>query len=108
MTKAVFEAERSLFETLGKPIDYLLTDAVTLKNIDILQKNIIKGDEHSISIAAASIIAKVTRDKMMSEFHAEFPYYNFDKNKGYGTKAHYEGIESHGICAIHRRSFLKK
>ena len=107
MTKAVFEAEKNLFEALGKPIDCLLIDAITLKNVEIAQKNIIKGDENSISIAAASIIAKVTRDRMMSEFHERFPYYDFDKNKGYGTKAHYEGIAKHGICAIHRRSFLK-
>jgi ribonuclease HII len=107
MAKAVFEAEKNLFETLGKPIDYLLIDAVTLKNVEIIQRNIIKGDENSISIAAASIIAKVTRDKMMLEFHEKFPHYSFDQNKGYGTKAHYGGITKHGICDIHRRSFLK-
>jgi len=107
MTKAVFEAEKSIFETLGAPIDCLLIDAVTLKNIEIPQRNIVKGDENSISIAAASIIAKVSRDKMMLEFHEKYPYYAFDKNKGYGTKAHYEGIANHGICEIHRRSFLK-
>jgi len=107
MAKAVFDAERNLLETLGKPVDHLLIDAVTLKNVEIPQRNIIKGDENSISIAAASIIAKVTRDRMMMEFHEEYPNYAFDKNKGYGTKAHYEGIEKNGICAIHRRSFLK-
>ena len=107
MTKAVFEAEKLLFEAFGKPIDHLLIDAVTLKNVEISQRNLIKGDENSISIAAASIVAKVTRDNMMSEFHEKYPYYGFDKNKGYGTKAHYEGIANHGICEIHRRSFLK-
>ena len=107
MTKAVFEAEKLLFEALGAPIDYLLVDALTLKNVGIRQRNIIKGDENSISIAAASIVAKVTRDKMMLEFHEKYPHYGFDKNKGYGTKAHYEGIENYGICEIHRRSFLK-
>ena len=87
--------------------EYILIDALTLKDITTPQRGIIKGDSLSISIAAASIIAKVTRDRMMDEYHQEFPFYAFDQNKGYGTKAHYEGIEGYGICELHRKSFLK-
>ena len=61
-----------------------------------------------LAIAAASIVAKVTRDRMMVEYAKEYPGYAFEKNKGYGTKAHYEGIEAQGICPIHRKTFLKK
>jgi len=107
MEQAVNEASQNLKNTHSATIDYLLVDALTLKNVAIRQRNIIKGDENSISIAAASIVAKVTRDRMMLEFHEKYPHYGFDKNKGYGTKAHYEGIANHGICEIHRRSFLK-
>jgi ribonuclease HII len=107
MTRAIYDANKTLENEQGVLIDHLLIDAVVLKNVEIPQTSIVKGDENSISVAAASIVAKVTRDKMMLRFHEEFPYYNFDKNKGYGTKAHYEGIASHGICEIHRRSFLK-
>jgi len=107
MEQAVSEASQNLINTQDASIDYLLVDALTLKNVAIRQRNIIKGDENSISIAAASIVAKVTRDRMMLEFHEKYPHYGFDKNKGYGTKAHYEGIANHGICEIHRRSFLK-
>lgn len=88
--------------------DHLLIDAVKLEGIDIPQTSIIKGDEKSVSVAAASILAKVTRDHMMVEYAKEFPGYAFEKNKGYGTKAHYEGIEKQGICPIHRKTFLKK
>ena len=88
-------------------IEHALIDAVKLQGIPCNQTNIIKGDASSISIAAASIIAKVTRDRMMVEYAKEYPYYAFEKNKGYGTKAHYEGIREHGITPIHRLSFLK-
>ncbi len=108
MKKAIEELEKNLYEKTGKPIDHLLIDAVELKDIDISQTSIIKGDSNSISIAAASIIAKVARDEIMKEAHKEFSNYAFDKNKGYGTKTHYEGIREHGICPIHRKSFLKK
>ena len=85
----------------------LLIDALTLSGIELPQTGIIKGDEKSISIAAASIIAKVTRDNMMKDFHKKYPQYGFDKHKGYGTKAHYEAVYEHGLCEIHRKSFLK-
>lgn len=89
------------------PIDCVLVDAVKIDGVEIPQKAIIKGDAKSISIAAASIIAKVTRDRLMCEYAEEYPYYAWESNKGYGTKAHYEGIEAHGITPLHRKTFLK-
>lgn len=88
--------------------DILLIDALTLEEIRIPQMGLVKGDSRSVSIAAASIIAKVTRDHMMIEWAEVYPGYAFEKNKGYGTKAHYEGLDRQGACAIHRRSFLTK
>lgn len=88
--------------------DIVLIDALELENIAIPQMGIVKGDSKSISIAAASIIAKVTRDRMMTEYAAVYPGYAFEKNKGYGTKAHYEGLDRQGACPIHRQSFLVK
>lgn len=100
-------AMKQAIEALEPKAEYILIDALTLKDVDIPQQGIIKGDSLSLSIAAASIIAKVTRDRMMIEFHEKLPQYSFHKNKGYGTKAHYEGILSHGISYLHRKSFLK-
>ena len=85
----------------------VLLDAVELPELQIPQRSIVKGDAKVLCIAAASIVAKVTRDRMMQAYAQEYPYYAFESNKGYGTKAHYEGIRAHGICPIHRRSFLK-
>ena len=89
-------------------VDYITFDAMKIEDIDIPQESFIKGDSKILAIAAASIVAKVTRDRMMTEYAKQYPGYGFEKNKGYGTKAHYEGISEHGICPIHRRSFLKK
>lgn len=83
---------------------YLLVDATTL-SLPTPQENIIKGDARSVSIAAASIIAKEMRDKLMTEYHQIFPYYGFDRNAGYGTKEHLAGMAKYGITSIHRRSF---
>ena len=94
-------------ENLSVKPEHLLIDAVKLEELEIPQTSIIKGDEKSLSVAAASILAKVTRDHMMVEYAKEYPGYAFEKNKGYGTKAHYEGIYARGICPIHRRTFLK-
>lgn len=88
-------------------IQHLLIDAVKLDDVNIPQKSIIKGDAKSISIAAASIVAKVSRDRFMKEMAEEFTGYGFERNKGYGTKEHYQAIEKQGICNIHRKTFLK-
>ncbi|MCK9196546.1 MAG: ribonuclease HII [Syntrophales bacterium] len=88
--------------------DYLLVDGTQAVPIDIPQETIIRGDGLSISIAAASIIAKVSRDHIMEIYHRQFPYYNFLKNKGYGTQEHRRAIKDHGPCKIHRRSFKIK
>lgn len=88
-------------------IDFVLIDAVTLEGLDKPQHAVVKGDAKVLAIAAASIVAKVTRDRMMVEYAKEYPWYAFEKNKGYGTAAHYEGIRAHGTCPIHRLSFLK-
>ncbi len=99
--KAMAEAVRKLDP---KP-DYLLIDAVRLENVPVIQENIIKGDSLSISIAAASIIAKVTRDRIMDEYEEEFPQYGFSRHKGYGTPEHIKALAEYGLCPIHRISF---
>ena len=106
--QATKQAMAEAVSCLSVKPDHLLIDAVKLEGIAIPQTSIIKGDEKSVSVAAASILAKVTRDHMMVEYAEVFPGYAFEKNKGYGTKAHYEGIEARGICPIHRKTFLKK
>ena len=94
-------------EDMGQSPDYLLIDAVELTDISIEQMSLIKGDSRSLSIAAASVIAKVTRDRLVSEYAEKYPGYGFEKHKGYGTSAHYEAIKNLGISPVHRRSFLK-
>lgn len=108
MRMAVEKANEMLLLKTGSPISHVLLDAVTLKDFAFPQTAIIGGDGKSISIAAASILAKVTRDDLMVKYSEIYPGYAFERNKGYGTKAHYEGIEKLGICPIHRKSFLKK
>lgn len=107
MTEAVLNADAMLKEKQGSGIEHLLIDALILNTPEISQTGLVKGDAKSLSIAAASIVAKVTRDRMMIEYAKEYPYYAFESNKGYGTKAHYQGIAEHGITEIHRKSFLK-
>ena len=112
MKEAVEKADRMLREKtaaagMEEGISHILFDAMTIRDIEIPQTSLIKGDAKSLSIAAASIIAKVTRDREMVAYHQQYPDYAFDSNKGYGTKAHYEGIEKKGITPIHRKSFLK-
>ena len=88
--------------------DYALIDGNrTPKGIKIPCQTIVKGDSKSCSISAASILAKVTRDRLMLEYDKKYPQYLFAKHKGYGTKAHYDAIKQHGVCEIHRISFLK-
>lgn len=107
MKEAVENANNSLLQKGEGNLEHLLIDAVKLDNLSIPQTSIIKGDANSISIAAASIIAKVTRDRLMVEYSEKYPHYGFESNKGYGTKAHYEGIQKYGITPIHRETFLK-
>lgn len=85
--------------------DYLLIDAMKLEKLDVPSESIIKGDIKSISISAASVIAKVTRDRMMYELDKKYPMYKFGKNKGYPTKDHVEAIEKYGVLKEHRKSF---
>lgn len=84
--------------------DYLLIDAMKL-DVEIPQESIIKGDANSLSIAAASIVAKVTRDKLMADYDKEYPGYDFAQNAGYGTKSHLQGLEQNGVTPIHRKTF---
>ena len=88
-------------------IDYVIFDAVKINALKLPQEAVIKGDSKILAVAAASIVAKVTRDRMMVAYAKEYPGYGFEKNKGYGTKQHYEGIARQGICPIHRKTFLK-
>lgn len=104
---ATYMAMKKAINSLNKKPDYLLLDAVTIPDLDIKQFPIIKGDAKSISIAAASILAKVTRDRLMYKYDEIYPQYGFKHHKGYGTKEHYEAIENFGITPIHRKSFLK-
>ncbi|HEX3030594.1 MAG TPA: ribonuclease HII [Clostridia bacterium] len=104
---ATYMAMEAAVKQLKPQPDLLLNDAVKLNNVEIEQIPIIKGDCLSISIAAASIIAKVTRDRLIEEMDSTYPEYGFSKNKGYGTKEHIEAIKKYGICPIHRISFTK-
>lgn len=97
-------AMQDAIENLEVSPDYLLIDAMQL-SINIPQKSIIKGDANSASIAAASIVAKVTRDKIMADYALKFPAYDFEKNAGYGTKSHLLALEKNGVLPIHRKSF---
>ena len=105
--QATYSAMRKAVKNLSITPDILLNDAVVIPNIEIEQVKIIKGDTKSISIAAASIIAKVTRDDIMIELSTKYPRYGFEKHKGYGTKAHYEALDKYGITDIHRVTYLK-
>lgn len=105
--KATYEAMREAVAGLHVVPDLLLNDAVTIPGISIRQVPIIKGDAKSVSIAAASILAKVTRDHMMEEYDRIFPQYGFAKHKGYGTAMHIAAIREFGPSPIHRKSFIK-
>ena len=106
--QATFKAMREAVEGLSLKADIALIDGNQKPGLSIEQRTIIKGDARSISIAAASILAKVSRDRYMKEIDEKYPQYQFAKHKGYGTKLHYEMIAEHGICDEHRRTFLKK
>lgn len=104
---ATYQAMRTAINNLSIKPDILLNDAVTIPGVDIQQVPIIKGDAKSASIAAASIVAKVERDRLMEQYDELYPGYGFASNKGYGSKEHMDAIKEHGPCPIHRRSFIK-
>jgi ribonuclease HII len=100
-------AMKLAIQNLSELPDFLVIDAVSLPSVPIKQLFPIKGESVSASVAAASIIAKVTRDRLMLEYHNQYPQYNFNKHKGYSTKEHMELIQLYGPCPIHRKSFCK-
>lgn len=106
--QATYEAMREAIQNLAVTPDILLNDAVTIPGVSIRQVAIIKGDAKSISIGAASILAKVTRDRLMREYDQVMPEYGFASNKGYGSKAHIAAIREYGPSPIHRASFIQK
>jgi len=103
--QATLKAMALAIENLPIPPDFILIDGNQVIRIPLPQKPIRKGDQLSTSIAAASIVAKVTRDRMMMEWHQKYPHYNFARHKGYGTKEHREAIEKFGLCELHRKTF---
>ena len=104
--QATYMAMRQAIAALNPKPDFILADAVTIPEIAIPQKGIIKGDAKSASIAAGSIIAKVTRDRMMYEYDRLYPEYGFASHKGYGTAAHIAAIKKYGPLSVHRRTFI--
>ena len=105
--QATYEAMQQAVEKLSTVPDLLLVDAVNIPNVTMKQVGIIKGDAKSVSIAAASILAKVTRDRIMMEMDALYPEYGFRQNKGYGSAAHIQAVKEYGACPIHRTTFIK-
>lgn len=105
--QATYEAMREAINKLGVKPDILLNDAVTIPQVDIRQVPIIKGDAKSASIAAASIVAKVTRDRLMAQYDELYPEYGFASNVGYGAAAHIEALKKYGPTPIHRKTFIK-
>ena len=104
--QATYEAMREAISKLEVEPDLLLNDAVEIPEVSIKQVPIIKGDAKSISIGAASIVAKVTRDRLMCEYDSVFPEYGFASNKGYGSQSHIDALKKYGPCPIHRKSFI--
>ena len=105
---ATMLAMKRAVDGLDIPADYAMIDGNKIPNLNIPAEYVIKGDANSMSIAAASILAKVTRDRLCADYEKEYPQYGFAKHKGYGTKLHREMILKYGPCKIHRMSFLKK
>ena len=106
--QATYEAMRRAIAGLEVTPSLLLNDAVEIPDVQIPQVKIIKGDAKSVSIAAASILAKVTRDHLMIEYDRQYPNYGFARHKGYGTGAHIEAIRDYGPCPLHRKTFIRK
>jgi len=105
---ATFKAMNTAVNQLSVTPEYVLIDGNAIKNMQFPHTCVVKGDAKCNSIGAASILAKVTRDRYMMEMHEKYPEYAFDKHKGYPTKLHYEKISEHGILPIHRLTYLKK
>ena len=105
--QATYLAMKNAVEGLDVPADYALIDGNRMPPLSINGETVVKGDAKSMSIAAASILAKVSRDRFMLELDAKYPQYQFAKHKGYGTKLHYEMLTEHGISDCHRMTFLK-
>ncbi len=105
---ATFLAMRRAIEAMDVPADFAYIDGNRIQGLRIPAECVVGGDAKVLSIAAASILAKVTRDRQMREAALEYPQYGFEKHKGYGTKAHYAAIEQYGPCPLHRMTFLKK
>lgn len=106
--QATYLAMRRAVEALPVPCDFAMVDGNRMPPLPVPGRTIVKGDAQSASIAAASILAKVSRDRLMLQYARQYPAYGFEKHKGYGTKDHYAALEAHGPCPIHRLSFLKK
>ena len=105
--QATLLAMKRAVETLNITPDYAIIDGNKIPNLTVPCQAIVKGDAKSMSIASASILAKVSRDRKMKEYALQYPQYGFEKHKGYGTKIHIEALKQYGACAIHRQSFLK-
>lgn len=104
--QATYEAMRTAIAGLSVLPDALVNDAVTIPEVELVQAPVIKGDAKCLSVSAASILAKVTRDRLMEEYDRQYPEYGFASHKGYGTKAHIEALQKYGPCPIHRRTFI--
>ena len=105
---ATYMAMNRAIEALGIKPDYVIVDGDNIKECVLPHECIVKGDSKSLSIAAASILAKVSRDRHMLQMAEKYPQYGFEKHKGYGTKAHIEALKEFGPCEIHRKTFIKK
>lgn len=106
--QATYLAMRRAVEALPVPCDYAMVDGNRMPPLPVPGETIVKGDAKSASIAAASILAKVSRDRVMMQYHEQYPAYGFNAHKGYGTRTHYAALEAYGPCPIHRLTFLKK
>lgn len=106
--QATYRAVQQAVEGLPRPADFVYVDGNRSEGLTLPHECVVSGDARIPSIAAASIIAKVTRDRLMRDFAVRYPAYGFEKHKGYGSRAHYAALLEHGPCPIHRRTFLKK
>lgn len=106
--QATYRAMQQAVEGLPRPADFVYVDGNRSEGLTLPHECVVSGDARIPSIAAASIIAKVTRDRLMRDFAERYPAYGFEKHKGYGSRAHYAALLEHGPCPIHRRTFLKK